>query len=104
MRTAKTDQIGGMPRLIWVFTGCNAILLVLSWGGSDAGCTCWSESLLGTYHNDSKILDRQDLANYIDPVQAAPSGQTEGAVWSGSTLFAILDLFALDALPYSKAT
>ena len=33
-RTAKTDQTGWMPRLIWVFGGCTVILFVLSWGGS----------------------------------------------------------------------
>ena len=30
MRTAKTDQSGQMPRLIWVFAGRTLILLVLS--------------------------------------------------------------------------
>ena len=34
--TAKTDQTGRMPRLIWVFAGRTLILLVLSWGGSFA--------------------------------------------------------------------
>ena len=34
MLTAKTDQTGRMPRLIWVFAGRTAILLVLSWGSS----------------------------------------------------------------------
>ena len=29
-----SDQTGRMPRLIWVFAGRIAILLVLSWGGS----------------------------------------------------------------------
>ena len=29
-----SEQTGWMPRLIWVFSGCNAILLVLSWGSS----------------------------------------------------------------------
>ena len=29
-----SDQTGQMPRLIWIFTGCTIILLVLSWGGS----------------------------------------------------------------------
>ena len=29
-----TDQTGRMPRLIWVFAGRTATLLVLSWGGS----------------------------------------------------------------------
>ena len=34
MRTAKTDQTGRMPRLIWVFARRTLILLVLSWRGS----------------------------------------------------------------------
>ena len=29
-----SDQTGQMPRLIWVFVGHTAILLVLSWGSS----------------------------------------------------------------------
>ena len=33
-RTAKTDQTGRMPRLIWVFAGRTVILLVLSYAGS----------------------------------------------------------------------
>ena len=37
------------------------------------------------YCNDPNYLDRQVWANSVDPDQAA----TEGAVWSGSTLFAI---------------
>ena len=32
--TAKTDQAGWMPRLIWVFAGCTVILLVLSCRGT----------------------------------------------------------------------
>ena len=34
MRTAKTDQTGRMPRLVWVFAGRTLILLVLSCRGS----------------------------------------------------------------------
>ena len=34
MQRAKTDQIGQMPRLIWVFAGHTVTLLVLSWVGS----------------------------------------------------------------------
>ena len=37
------------------------------------------------YRNDSKVLDRWAWANNVDPDQTAP----RGAVWSGSTLFAI---------------
>ena len=37
--------------------------------------------------NDPKCLDRQVLANSVDPDQTAAPG---GAVWSGSTLFASL--------------
>ena len=39
----------------------------------------------GHYRNDPKFLDRQAWANSADPDQIAP----RGAVWSGSTLFAI---------------
>ena len=35
-----SDQTGRMPRLIWVFAGHTVILLVLSWGGSNAKCQC----------------------------------------------------------------
>ena len=37
------------------------------------------------YHNDPKFSDRYARANSADPDQTAP----RGAVWSGSTLFAI---------------
>ena len=37
------------------------------------------------YHNDPKFSDRYAWANSADPDQTAP----RGAVWSGSTLFAI---------------
>ena len=37
------------------------------------------------YHNDLKFSDRYAWANSADPDQTAPGG----AVWSGSTLFAI---------------
>ena len=33
-RTAKTDQTGRMPRLIWVFAGHTGHFVGLSWGGS----------------------------------------------------------------------
>ena len=34
MHSEGSDQTGQMPRLIWVFVGRIATLLVLSWGGS----------------------------------------------------------------------
>ena len=40
------------------------------------------------YRNDPKFLDRYAWANSADPDQTAPKGP-KGAVWSGSTLFAI---------------
>ena len=43
-----------------------------------------SEAILN-YSNVPKFSDRQVLANSADPDQTAP----RGAVWSGSTLFAI---------------
>ena len=41
---------------------------------------------LGYYRNDPKFSDRYAWANSADPDQTAP----REAVWSGSTLFAIL--------------
>ena len=50
------------------------------------------------YHSDPKYSDRQVLANRVDPDKIAP----EGAVGSGSTLFAILSPFS-DAYVCGKA-
>ena len=36
-----SDQTGRMPRLIWVFAGRTATLLVLSWSGSFAYLQAW---------------------------------------------------------------
>ena len=47
------------------------------------------------YRNDPKFSDRQAWANSADPDQTAP----RGAVWSGSTLFAVPSAsFGLDTL------
>ena len=40
----------------------------------------------GDYRNDPKFLDRYAWENSVDLDETAPRG---GAVWSGSTLFAI---------------
>ena len=37
-----SDQIGRMPRLIWVFAGRTVTLLVLSWGSSNLLSTCYT--------------------------------------------------------------
>ena len=42
-----------------------------------------------TYCNNPKFSDRYAWANSADPDQTAPRGAPRGAVWSGSTLFAI---------------
>ena len=54
------------------------------------------------YRNDPKFSDRYAWANSTDPDQTAP----RGAVWSGSTLFAIppFRLHRLDTLLYGRAT
>ena len=50
---------------------------------------------LKQYRNDPKFSDRYAWANSADPGQTAPTG----AVWSGSTLFAILSAsFGLNTL------
>ena len=44
----------------------------------------------GDYRNDPKFSDRYARANSADPDQTAPLQiAPRGAVWSGSTLFAI---------------
>ena len=45
-RTAKTDQTGRMPRLIWVFAGRTVILLVLSCRGSNRARWIFRQSTL----------------------------------------------------------
>ena len=42
MRTAKTDQTGRMPRLMWVFAGRTLMLLILSCHGSYYAYLCES--------------------------------------------------------------
>ena len=34
VHSKDSDPTGQMPRLIWVFAGAHAVLLILSWGGS----------------------------------------------------------------------
>ena len=67
-----------MPRLIWVFAGRILTLLVLSC----RGIFFWPHT---NYRNDPKYSDRQIWESIVDPDQTVP-----GAVWSESTLFAIL--------------
>ena len=52
MRTAKTDQTGWMPRLIWVFAGHTVTLLVLS-------CRGYIFSLFWRNVNETKHQDKQ---------------------------------------------
>ena len=52
-----SDQTGQMPRLIWVFAGRTATLLVLSWGCSNfivVICFSWKEMILSV--QSSRIL------------------------------------------------
>ena len=46
---------------------------------------CTNDTHMYMYRNDPKFSDRYAWANSADPDQNAP----RGAVWSGSTLFAI---------------
>ena len=48
-------------------------------------CVGFYGSVDTIYHNDPKFLDRYAWADSADPDQTA----ARGAVWSGSTLFAI---------------
>ena len=65
------------------------------------------------YHNGPMYLDRQIWANSVGTAQTAPEGEQSGqgprAVWSGSTLFAILSasfahIILLDTLLLNKTT
>ena len=56
-----SDQTGQRPRLIWVFAGRTATLLVLSWGGSNVGRhnketkeTVWHANY-GSWHKQTGI-------------------------------------------------
>ena len=59
VHSEDSDQTGRMPRLIWVFAGRTAILLVLSWGGSfSPRVTVYQPSNL--YNDDWLIMIMDD--------------------------------------------
>ena len=51
VHSEDSNQTGWMPRLIWVFTGCIFIFLVLSWGSSFASflIKCRSKRLISKF-------------------------------------------------------
>ena len=63
-----------------LFYRCNQYLLYIGWLQY-----FFKNVSNGPYRNDPKFSDRYAWANNADPDQTAPTG----AVWSGSTLFAI---------------
>ena len=105
MRTAKTDQTGQMPRLIWIFTGhtCYFVGFIIHHEAaqtssqtlselnrsyrkfpkySDTQKNCCYHSKIWTmwlYHRVTSPNDADGMANGTDPDQTAPLG----AVWSG---------------------
>ena len=58
-----SDQTGRMPRLIWVFAGCTATLLVLSWGGS----SIFIHSFLSVYMSMTKPTEYVSSENSNQP-------------------------------------
>ena len=58
-----TDQTGRMPRLIWVFAGCTATLLLFSWGSSEF-CFCSVSSFVRQEHSYCPLL------SWIFPLQS----------------------------------
>ena len=56
MRTAKTDQTGRMPRLIWVFAGRTLILLVLSCHRSNEVIITVMEQIWGLKAKITQVL------------------------------------------------
>ena len=102
MRTVKTlIRLGGCPGWSESSLGAYAILLVLSWGGSNSqfmDLFCFllhrntpKSSVAQTFavitlksERGRLTKDADGMANSADPDQTAPLG----TVWSGSTLFA----------------
>ena len=83
-----SEETGWMPKLIWVFAGHTVILLVLLWGVSNNHLCCKLQKIVFKYNyycNDPKFSERYAWANSADLDQTAP----RGAIWPGSTLFAI---------------
>ena len=69
----------------WVKILCEVLLQRVRTFGAVLYCNDCITSAKIAYHNDPKFSDRYAWANSEDPDQTAP----RGAVWSGSTLFAI---------------
>ena len=58
-----SDQIGRMPKLIWVFAGRTVILLVLSWGSSSDSGSDWSEFTYNFIFPCSILMNGQTVKN-----------------------------------------
>ena len=71
------------PTLKWALAECGLAVIPMSWKEPDSFILNKQKTL--RYHNGFKFSDRQVWADSVDPDQPAP----RGAVWSGSTLFAI---------------
>ena len=85
-----TDQTGQMPRLIWVFTECTVILLILSRGGSCVYrkapknldtrknyCNYLNIWLIWIFHGVMHLNDADGMANSVEPDQTAPLGAVQ---------------------------
>ena len=69
-RTAKTDQTGRMPRMIWVFAGRTVALLVLSCRGSNIVLLIYLFIYLFIY---DILLNRKKKANSCDKILTVDS-------------------------------
>ena len=59
------DQTGRMPRLIWVFAGRTATLLVLSWGGSYMQRTHIYLTSIVWYYETISIVGCHGFCNFL---------------------------------------
>ena len=85
VHSEDSDQTGGMPRLIWVFTGRTATLLILSWGGSS---TLNKLHIYGLYLWCVKqicVFEHSVMLNFNCTCPAIQRGQGSGFLSEGSS-------------------
>ena len=71
-QSEDSDQTGWMPRLIWVFAGHKASLLVLSWGGSYLELNNWNRLscfcftfYIHKFNGDNLAIWKSQLKRYV---------------------------------------
>ena len=87
-KSADPDQTAPRGGAVWSGSIYSQSVCTLVTRSTESCCNanCFIFITCCTYCHDPKFSDRYAWANSADPDQTAPRG---GAVWSGSTLFAI---------------